>query len=149
MFDYQKQDSPQTLSEGITEYFEANQQNLNTRVLTPEATEFFRCHDVCHVVFGCDISLSDEAVVKINSIFGTSAGWRVIKGYNLPESKEVYEALGLADIVHTAMSCLYLIPQSIWRCSQMHERWHWDNFEDFLDIPLHQIREKFGIKVAH
>ena len=80
MLDYQKQDSPQTLSEGIAEYFTAYKQHLNTRVLTPDADEFFRCHDASHVVFGCDISLSDELVVKVSSVFGTTVGWNVIKG---------------------------------------------------------------------
>ena len=60
MLDYQEQDSKQTLSEGITEFFAANKQHVKTRVLTPEADEFFRCHDASHVVFGCDISLNSE-----------------------------------------------------------------------------------------
>ena len=149
MLDYQKQDSSQTLSEGMAEYFAANKQHFKTRVLTPEANEFFRCHDASHVVFGCDISLDDEAVVKISSIFGTTVGWSVIKGYRLPESKEVYEELQLVDIVHTAVRSLYLVPISIWLCIRMHERWHWDNFDEFLDIPLCEVREIFGIKVAH
>ncbi len=149
MLDYQEQDSKQTLSEGIAEFFAANKQHFKTRVLTPEADEFFRCHDASHVVFGCDISLNDELVVKISSIFGTMAGWTVIKGYRLPESTEIYEELQWVDIVHTAVSSLYLVPITIWRCIRMRERWQWDNFDEFLDVPLGQVREKFGIQVTH
>ena len=149
MLEYQKQDSPQTLSQGIAEYFAENKQHLITRVPTPEADEFFRCHDASHVVFGCDISLNDEIVVKISSFFGTTEGWNVMEGYRLPESKEVYQKIQLVDIFHTAMSSLYLVPITIWRCKRMHERWHWDDFDQFLDVPLGQVREKFGIQVAH
>ena len=105
-------------------------------------------HDASHVVFGCDISLNDELVVKISSIFGTMAGWTVIKGYRLPESTEIYEELQWVDIVHTAVSSLYLVPITIWRCIRMRERWQWDNFDEFLDVPLGQVREKFGIQVT-
>jgi len=149
MFGYQKQDSSQTLSEAIAEYFAANKQHFNTRVLTPEADEFFRCHDASHVVFGCDISLNDELVVKVSSIFGTTAGWNVMKGYRLAESKNIYEDIQLVDIVHTAASASYLVPITIWRCSRLHKRWYWDNFDEFLAMPLGQVREKFGIEVAH
>ena len=149
MLDYQRQDSPQTLSEGIAEYFAANEHHFNKRSLPPEASEFFRCHDAAHVVFGCDISLNDEAVVKISSVFGTTVGWSVLKGYRLPESKEVYEELRLVDIIHTSVSSLYLVPLTIWRCLRMHKRWHWDNFDEFLDVPLGQVREVFGIQVPH
>lgn len=149
MFDYQKQDSAQTLSEGMAEYFATNNQHFKMRVLTPEASEFFRCHDATHVVFGCDISLNDELVVKICSIFGTRVGWRVMKGYGLAESKEVYEDLHFFDIVRTTLSALYLVPVSMWRCIRMRQRWHWENFDEFLDTPLYQVRETFGIKVAH
>lgn len=149
MLDYQKQDSSQTLSAGIAEYFAANMEHLETRVLTPEANEFFRCHDASHVVFGCDISLSDELVVKISSVFGTTVGWKVLKGYRLAESKEVYEALQFVDVARTVVSSLYLVPITIWRCFRMQGRWHWDNFDEFLDVPLVQVRERFGIQVAH
>ena len=61
------------------------------------AQEIFRCHDAVHVVYGCDIALGDEAIVKIASIFGTTAGLRVLKGYSLHESLQIYRQLCFAD----------------------------------------------------
>lgn len=149
MLAYQYQDSPQTVSAGIAEYFKAHEEHLNTRALTPAANEFFRCHDASHVVFGCDISLSDELVVKVSSVFGTTVGWNALKGYRLAESKAVYAELQWADVIQTAVSSLVLVPTTIWRCYRMQERWHWDNYDDFLDVPLVQVRKRFGIQVAH
>jgi hypothetical protein len=83
---YQVQDSPQTLAEGIGEYYAANPGLAHVRTISPEAQRFFRCHDAAHVVFGCGTALDDEAVVKIASILGTTAGPRVLKGYRAHES---------------------------------------------------------------
>jgi hypothetical protein len=67
-----RQNSPQTLAEGIREYSAANPGLANVRTISPEAQPFFRCHGT---------ALDDEAVVKIASILGTTAGPHVLKGY--------------------------------------------------------------------
>jgi len=149
MFGYQYQDSSLTLAEGISEYYEVYAEYLKTRDLSSAGEEFFRCHDVVHVVFGCDVSLSDELVVKISSMFGTTAGVSVLKGYALPESKEVYEELKISEIFVTIFRSILLIPRTIWRCVHMSDRWHWGDFDEFMNIPLKQIREDFGVRVAH
>lgn len=59
---YEVQDSPQTLAAGITEYYAANPGLADGRSGSPEARQFFRCHDAVHVVFGCGVALDDEAV---------------------------------------------------------------------------------------
>ncbi|MEL6363038.1 MAG: hypothetical protein AAFR21_18375 [Pseudomonadota bacterium] len=149
MLEYQKQNSVQSLSEGIAEYFLEHEQYFGSRKMTSEAVEFFRCHDVAHVVFGCDISLNDELVVKISSMFGTTAGFGVLRGYNLAESKEVYDELGVFDALRTAAKSIVLIPMTLWRCFCMRKRWCWDNFDDYLELPLNQLRDHFGVRVAH
>lgn len=149
MFNYQVQHSSQTLADGIAEYYAVHTDQLRTRKFSAEAKEFYRCHDVAHVLFGCDISLSHELIVKINSIFGTSAGIGVLKGYRLAESKEGYAQLALKDILTTTAKSLLLIPKTLYRCSQMHKRWHWDTFENYLDTPLERIRKEFGVIVPN
>ncbi|MFK8031769.1 MAG: hypothetical protein AB8G18_16150 [Gammaproteobacteria bacterium] len=148
MFNYQIQNSNQTLADGIAEFYAVHAQQIQTREPSAEAQEFFRCHDVAHVVFGCDVSLADELVVKISSMFGTSAGIGVLKGYRLPESKETYEKISFGSIVVTAAKALFLIPRTLFRCFKMHKRWQWDAFESHLNQPLKLIREEFGVVVA-
>lgn len=149
MYNYQLQDSSQTLAQAIQEYNAVHARQLRTRHLSAAAVEFFRCHDVVHVVFGCDITLRDEAIVKINSVFGTTAGLGVLRGYSLAESKEVYETLKLGEILTTTIASFVLIPRTIWRCRRMEQRWLWDDFDPYWNIPLNQIRRQFGIRVAH
>lgn len=83
---FERQASRQTLGEGLAEYHEKNPGLRKDHELSIDAREFFRCHDVVHVVYGCSTSMPDEAVVKLASLFGTTAGFQVLKGYRLNES---------------------------------------------------------------
>ena len=89
-----------------------------------------------------------EVVVKISSFFGATGGAEVIRGYRLPESKEIYGELVWRDILKTAAKSFYLVPRTIFRCMRMRERWPWLNFEPHLDTPLVRIRADFGIDVS-
>lgn len=149
MHRYQQQCSTQTLIKGLEEYHSCNSGLVERRNVSTAEKEFFRCHDVVHVVFGCDTTLSDEAVVKISTIFGTSIGLQVLRGYGSKESKEIYRKLSLFDIILTTIQSIILVPMTIWHCIQMRKRWPWSNYDRYLEMPLNEIRRKFGIRVAH
>jgi hypothetical protein len=146
---YELQDSQQTLTEAITEYYAANPGLANVRNMSPEAQQFFRCHDAAHVVFGCGVALEDEAVVKIASILGTTAGLGVLKGYRLHESVQIYKQLPLGAVLKTIAHSVVIVPRTALRCLSQRSRWPWAEFEPYLIVPLRDIRRQFGIKVAH
>ncbi len=114
-----------------------------------EAQHFFRCHDAAHVVFGCSTQLDDEAAVKIASIFGTTAGLRVLRGYRLYESLQIYRQLRVQEVVRSIAHSVVVVPRTILRCLAQHARWPWDEFDQYLQVPLKDIRRQFGIQVAH
>lgn len=149
MHKFEQQQSTQTLAEGIREYFAANPDLAKGRSLSKEAAEFFRCHDAAHVVFGCGNTLDDEAVVKLSSIFGTTAGFQVLKGYRLHESIQIYKSLQVMEVLSSIARSVFLIPRTIFRCKRQRHRWPWRDFDDHLNTPLHQIRSEFGIAVPH
>ena len=149
MPDYMQQNSTLTLQQGLEEYTKAFADVLTTRVMSAEGEAFFRSHDVVHVVFGCGLELKDEAVVKISSFMGTTGGMDVLRGYRLPESKEIYEELTWTDIVSTTLQSLVIVPRTIVRCVQMSQRWPWSNYQPFLGVPLNDLRHQFGIRVPH
>jgi hypothetical protein len=149
MHAFECQNSAQTLEEGIAEYYRANPGLANGRALSPEAREFFHCHDAAHVVFGCGNTLDDEAVVKISSIFGTSGGFGVLRGYRLHESLDIYKKLHLSEVLRSIFHAMFLVPRTIARCLRQRRRWPWENFDAYARVPLRQIREEFGIRVAH
>ena len=146
--DYQRQDSSLTLAEGLAEYLARHPGLLRGADLSPEARQFFECHDVVHVVFGCGTSMPEEAIVKVASIFGTTGGFAILRGYRLQESFDIYRKLSPIDTLRAIMLAAVLVPRTIWRCSRQHQRWPWEGFQPYLAVPLRTLRAEFGITVA-
>lgn len=117
MLTYQTQSAKMSLADGLAEYYRKHPFLTRGEHLRAEAQAFFRCHDVVHVLYGCDTSLTDEAVVKLSSIFGTSAGFGVLKGYSLYEAIDIYRELELGEVLGTMLAALMLIGIGvlIWR----------------------------------
>lgn len=149
MHQYQLQDSQQTLAQALEEYHSVHPDLSDARSMSPEGASFFRCHDAAHVVFGCGINLNDEAVVKIASMLGTTAGLGVLRGYVLDETLSVYRQLRLLDVLRSIAQSLFLLPRTILSCLAQSRRWPWSGHSGYLDVTLQDIRHQFGIKVAH
>jgi hypothetical protein len=149
MHAFQHQESEQTLAQGVQEYLAAHPGLAHGRLMSPEAREFFRCHDIAHVVFGCDVALDDEAVVKIASILGTTAGLRVLHGYRLHESQQIYRQLRIRDVVRSIVHSVVIVPRTVLRCMRQQARWPWSEHQPYLHVPLRRLRQEFGIRVAH
>ncbi|HEU4427337.1 MAG TPA: hypothetical protein VFT98_01165 [Myxococcota bacterium] len=147
MHRYQDPESTLTLAEGLREYYGSRAGLAGGRGASGAAQEFFRCHDAAHVVFGCDTTLPQEGIVKLWSFFATDAGFSLIRAYNLPESREIYTTLSLRDDVRAAWTALTAFPRVLWRASRMRRRWPWDDFAQYLDVPLREIRSELGIRV--
>lgn len=100
------------------------------------------------MVFGCGTTLTNEAMVKIWSFFGTTAGLSLIRAYRSSESKEIYERIRWGYVPETALRSMVNIPRVLFRCQRMHKRWPWSDFERYTHVPLARIRREFGIRVV-
>ncbi len=149
MMEYQRSESEITLQQGLDEYYASRDDLQYGRGLSEAATEFFRCHDTVHVIFGCDTALPSEAGVKMWSIFGTDAGLkRLYQGYSLAESKEIYTSIGLAQTVDAALQSLVIVPAVMLSGLRMKKRWSWSDFDEYLTTSLKSIRAEFGITLV-
>lgn len=146
--EYQRAESVQTLGEGLAEYYGSRGDLLQGRGLSAAAQDFFRCHDAAHVVFGCSTTLVQEGIVKIWSFFGTTEGFKLLRGYRLPESQQIYERLGWGEIASATLRLVVAVPLVIWRSSRMRKRWPWHEFERYDAMPLAEIRREFGIELV-
>lgn len=149
MLAFQRQESALTLAQGLDAYFAAHPDLVRGPDLSPEAQAFFRCHDTVHVVFGCDTTLEDEAVVKLASLFGTTAGFGVLRGYRLHESQDLYRRLRPAQVLRTTLHSIVIVPRTLWRCLRQRARWPWSGHTAHADTPLTELRRTYGIRVAH
>jgi hypothetical protein len=147
--EFQSAASTQTLAQGLAEYHAANPHLKRGDDLSPDARDFFRSHDVVHVLYGCGTSMPDEAVVKLASVFGTTGGFSILGGYRLHDSLEIYLKLPLGSSLIAFLSAPYLIVRTLWRCSRQPAKWPWAGHAQHMHTALRELRSKFGIRVAH
>ena len=142
--------SAQTLSQGLAEYFAANPAlKRQDSLLSPEARQFFRSHDIVHVLYGCGTTMPDEAVVKLSSLFGTTGGKQILRGYTNHETLDIYTKLPLGSTVLALVMAPYLIVRTLWRCTKQSQRWPWVENQQYMHTPLVELRSQYRIKVAH
>ena len=134
---FESSSSAQTLAEALSEYYGANPHLKRGEALSSEAREFFQAHDVVHIVYGCNTSMPDEAIVKISSLFGSSAGLSVLHGYRLYESLDIYRRLPLASTLTALVLSPYLVVRTIWRCTRQTAKWPWAGLRE---IPANAAR---------
>ena len=142
--------STQSLAQGLTEYFAANSfLKRQETLLSPEARQFFCSHDIVHVLYGCGTSMPDEAIVKLSSLFGTTGGFQVLRGYANYETLDIYTKLSPRSTLLALVLSPYLIVRTLWRCALQTQRWPWVENQQYMNEPLVDLRSKFRIKVAH
>jgi hypothetical protein len=147
---YQAQDTNQTLAEGLADYYAANR----GRVLPPtslptESAELFRSHDMCHVIFGLDTTLSDEAMADARTLLSCDVGWGRYAKYMTrdPEAKAIFKQLGLVAALSTTIRAVPRIGRAIWEAWRMPKRWPWNPPEEYQQRTLSDLRREFGIRV--
>ncbi len=148
MLSFQLPGCEMTLEEGLIEYYGSRDDLVTGRGGSDSARKFFRCHDVAHVVFGCSTTLTNEAMVKIWSFLGTTAGLSLLRDYRSPESKEIYQRINWSDVPATALRSTVNVPLVLFRCLRMHKRWPWSDFDEYGNIRLAEIRSEYGIRVV-
>ena len=144
---YQATEAEITLEQGIVEYRELNPELDDSRKATPEGAEFFRCHDVVHVIFGCDTSLLNEAMADAWTLFGTTVTLRQFLGFmKVEEHQSIMETIGWPAVILTFFKAIPAILLIALRSTTMTKRWPWDSFSSYLQMPLGEIRREFHIR---
>ena len=142
--------SKQTLSDGLAEYFASNPDlKRDSQLIAEVANQFFKGHDTVHVVYGCGTSMPDEAIVKIVSLFGTTEGFAVLRGYVHHETLDIYRNLPFVSILAAIFLSPFLLIRALLICLRQTKRWPWLEHQKYMNAPLCRIREEFGIKIAH
>lgn len=148
-FLYQAQGCTLSLREALAEYYQAHPGLLHGDELEPKSAEFFRAHDICHVVFGLDTNLEDEALADFWALMGTDVGLNRYVGY-LGESKEAMQILKQIGLLQTILTTICVIPKVglvFAHTRRMKKKWPWTNNDGYMGMPLNRIRSEFGIVV--
>lgn len=144
---YMHPGSTMTLREGETE-FHSTIQGLVTddKMSSEKVKELFRHHDRCHVVFGCDTTVADEGFVDTWTIFGSDIVVKVYFDYlKSPEVKELFDNIGFMRSLLESIKSSPRLFEVFMNARAMKKRWPFYGSEAYLDTPLKDIREEFGI----
>jgi len=135
------------LEEALAEFRAVHAESLYTREMSADSREFFRRHDIAHVVFACDTSLLNEAMVKFWTAFGTTLGfWEHIGAYSREETTSIAGSLRPSAVVRTFFHAVVLFPRVLVRCRAMTKPWPFDAPDPFLTTRLVDIRQEFNIQ---
>lgn len=148
-----KQDSVQTLQEGLNELY-ANAPEVHRTSVTKG--KFFQDHDLTHVLFGCDTSIYGELDLKAWILFGTNISTRELRDYANDEEVQKLNKEGEALLGGKFLSLLKIIfvflPQFFmsWllRVRKMKKKWpHSQVTEKMMSQRLCDLRDEYGIKI--
>lgn len=147
---YQRQDSDQTLAEGLAEYYAANAGRVTPPAdLPPESAALFRRHDTCHVIFGLDTSPADEAVTDTRAMLSCDVGFRRYSAYlaSDTQAKAIFKEFGRARLVWTTILAIPRILRAAVEAMRMPRRWPWDTPPAYEARTLSDLRREYGIRV--
>jgi hypothetical protein len=146
---YQAQESSQTLAEALEEYYGRNQGRVARPETLPDASrDLFRCHDLCHVIFGLDTTLGDEVMADTRTLFSSDVGWRRYSRYlDDPQARAIFAELGWATAVWVTLRSIPRILRAAIAGARMRQKWPWEPPPAFLSRSLADLRREYGIKV--
>jgi len=141
-------DHTQTLQQGLDAFREKNNSYFSKKKVSPVGNEFFLCHDIAHVVFGCGTTIYGEGLVKIWTTFGTSLGfWEVFKNYKEVNALKLARSYSVGHVVKNLFRLLTTMPKAILKTKRMSKPWPFLDYQPYLDKPLGEIRKEFNIEI--
>jgi hypothetical protein len=137
-----------TLREGLEEYYGTIEGLITSDNAPPDVAALFLFHDTCHVLFGCDTSMHGEALVDTWSIFGTTVTLKTYKRYfEMQETKSIFASMTMKEMLQAIGETSTAMPQAFWRATHMTHKWPFKDHEQYMDRPLNELREEFGVEV--
>lgn len=148
---FQLQDSALTLAQGLEEYYAANVGTVTRpRDLSPESAALFRSHDICHVIFGLNTSLSDEVLADARTLLSCDVGFRRYLRYLSADvqAKALFKEFGYARSLWVTVLAIPRLFRAYLASREMRTKWPWTPPADFERRSLCELRTEFGIRVV-
>ncbi len=153
MYEFQKQDSLQTLEQGIEEFYAINPAFKEILEIDSPNTKVFKEHDYTHVLFGLGTSIEEESLLDTYALWGTKFKWGPIIGfYRDPDYSKFIKSLvgkygGWWSIFKIYVSLIPFKLKIFRICMKMTKRWDYHTPQNYLNKTLKEIREEFNIKL--
>ena len=148
---YQEQDSQQTLAQALAEYYRANEGRvLPPESLAPDSAALFASHDRCHVIFGLDTTLEDEAMADTRTLLSCDVGARRYATYLAlnKDSQEILKKVGLGNFIWGTVLAVPRIGRAVVEKFRMTKKWPWVPPENYMTRTLADLRREYGIRIV-
>ena len=113
-----------------------------------ESKKIFQGHDAIHVITGLGTSIKEESIVDVFTYTSTDLTFKeALKYFKLPEIKDIFKNANKLELFYGS---LLAIPKAfkVWRASKkMPKKWSYFAWQQYLDVPLNEIREEFKINL--
>jgi hypothetical protein len=140
---YQNQDSDMTLAKGLAEYYAANAGSvLRPSDLSEVSAELFRSHDMCHVIFGLDTTIADEAMVDGRRLLSRDVGVRNYVRYLMTnrEAKAIFKEVGYLKSI--TILAIPRVLRATWEAWKIPRKWPWAPPPAFQQRKLSDLRQE-------
>ncbi len=147
---YLDPESRQTLREAIAELrFAEGPQGDAAVTVAADLLKDIDIHDAIHVLFGCPTHLAGEIVAHIWTLLGTTVSMRDMHRVNEHrDHRLVLRQIGHARLLGAWLRNASSILKAAFYARRMRSRWPAENVESFLDRPLIEIRQTYGIRLV-
>lgn len=147
-FNYQRQDSTLTLAQGLDEYYRGHPGLIRLEA-TLESAALFRHHDICHVIFGLDTTMVDEAMADLRTVLSTDVGLRRYLRYlrTNQEAQQIFKEIGYLRALGATVRAIPRFSRALAEALRARRRWPWEPPEQYLGKPLGSLRATYGIRV--
>lgn len=140
------QDCDLTLKEAIEEFRCYIDEPIGVNSISSEAAKLFQSHDATHVLFGHDSSINQEALNDLVTIMCTTMNlFKYVAYLKLPEARMAFKGVSTSNFLVATVYTLQRFPEVIKISRAMKKKWPWNFRLEYLDIPLNQLRKKYGI----
>ena len=145
---FQAQESSQTLRQGLDEFYAINSDKFERPVPDTEWTELLQAHDACHVLFGLNTTLVEEALGDMWTLCGTSMTFKDYAQYTKSDAaKELIKGIGFWNIVTGTLKAIPGAVKVYLLSRKMSKKWEIWKFADRLDEKLVDLRRELNLKI--
>jgi hypothetical protein len=145
-FDYQRQGSTLTLAQGFDEYYRGHPDLIRPEGISPERAGLFRHHDICHVIFGLDTTLVDEAMADFRTVLSTDVGLRRYLRTN-KEDQQIFEKIDYLRALGATMRAIPRFSRALTEALRARQGWLWHPPEQHFGKRLGSLRAAYRIRV--
>jgi hypothetical protein len=149
-FEYQRQDSTLTLAAALDEYYRGHPGLIRPDAIPPESAALFRHHDICHVIFGLDTTIVDEAMADLRTVLSTDVGVGRYLCYlrTNKEAQQIFEEVGYLRALGATVRAIPRFSRALVQALRSRRRWPWEAPEHYFHKPLGSLRAAYGIRVV-